>query len=34
MSCKPLNATCDDDELVDSMTKFIDAFEKDPASSW
>lgn len=33
MSCKPLNATCDDDELVDSMTKFIDAFEKDPASS-
>ena len=33
MSCKPLNTKCGDDELVDSMTKFVDAFEKDPASS-
>ena len=33
MSCQPLNSKCDDDELVDSMTKFIEAFEKDPASS-
>jgi len=33
MSCQPLNSKCGDDELVDSMTKFIDIFEKDPASS-
>ena len=33
MSCKPLNTSCDDDELVNSMIEFVDKFEKDPASS-
>jgi hypothetical protein len=33
MSCKPLNASCDDDELINSMMEFVDRFEADPASS-
>lgn len=33
MSCKPLNTSCEDNELVNSMIEFVDKFERDPASS-
>ena len=33
MSCPPLKATCDDNELVDSMIKVVDVMEKNPAYS-